>query len=144
MGYFYSATTGGFYPEELTEVYELSEEGWPADAVPVTDEDYASLFAGRDDNKVIIPDDKGYPVLSAPPEPTQEQMVDLARARKATLMDAAGELIAPLADAEVLGVITDDEATRLRTLRELRVQLNRIDAALAPAIDWPEMPSDVA
>lgn len=144
MAYFYSAQTGGFYPEEHRETYEQSEDGWPADAVMISDEQHAALFARREVNLVISPDDKGYPVLSEPSEPTREQVVALARAKKVSMIEAVGGLIDPLADAEILSDITDGEADRLRMLRELRVQLNRIDVTVAPAIDWPELPDDVA
>lgn len=82
-------------------------------------------------------------VFKAPllPEKTQEEQVAEAEAKKAALMQLAGDTITPLQDAEALDMATDDEKAQLTEWRKYRVLLNRIDASLAPDIVWPEQPA---
>ncbi|QBJ32335.1 tail fiber assembly protein [Hafnia alvei] len=58
-------------------------------------------------------------------------------------MSVATNTINTLQDAVDLEMATDDEKDLLTVWRTYRVLLNRINTALAPAIDWPEVP-DVA
>ena len=45
--YYFSSKKCGFYPSSLKSAYEASPEGWPDDAIPVSDDDYYALFAGQ-------------------------------------------------------------------------------------------------
>jgi hypothetical protein len=57
----YFAQDGGFYSVDF--------QGFvPAGSVEVTAEDYASLQAGQQQGKWIVPNGQGYPVLQAPEE----------------------------------------------------------------------------
>ncbi|NKC04297.1 hypothetical protein [Brucella haematophila] len=56
----YSASTRGFYKDTALNA--------PADAVSVSDEDYAALFEGQSSGLEIVPDEKGYPVLADTPD----------------------------------------------------------------------------
>lgn len=64
----YAASTGGFYASEI------HGNNIPADAVEVTDSEYAALFTGQAEGKVIAPDNAGRPVLQDRPPPTAEQV----------------------------------------------------------------------
>ncbi|CUR79999.1 tail fiber assembly protein [Achromobacter xylosoxidans] len=57
-------------------------------------------------------------------------------------MDHAALVIAPLIDAEELGIATDAEAARLRSWRLYRVELSRIDPT-SEEIAWPSYPGKV-
>ena len=50
MPYFYSITTGGFYPESMREEYGPD---WPEDAMPISRAEYQDLRAGLSEGKVI-------------------------------------------------------------------------------------------
>ena len=70
----------------------------------------------------------------------EEQQVK-AEKQKTRLMNAATAAIAPLQDAVDIGEATEQETAYLLAWKKYRVQLNRIDASLAPDIEWPELPS---
>jgi len=60
---FYAASTGGFYdaPENYPD--------FPADALEITDELYAEVFAGQAIGMLIVPDADGLPTAVDPPPP---------------------------------------------------------------------------
>lgn len=80
MSYIYSPVNGAFYNDDLEADYR-SAETWPDNYVSVLDEDYMSLMEGQSDGKIIISDEKGYPVLAEPPAPTYEERVSQATMR---------------------------------------------------------------
>ncbi|WP_336795701.1 tail fiber assembly protein [Erwinia aphidicola] len=143
MKYFYSAKNNGFYPDVLRDEYEQAGS-WPDDLVEISDETYNALFDGQSAGKVITAGDDGHPVLTNPAPPTDEELIAQADSRVKSLMAYATSAIAPLQDAEDLGMQTDDEAAMLKAWKKYRVQLNRVDTSRAGAIDWPEVPGDVA
>lgn len=136
--YFYSAKNNAFYPDVLRDEYEQAGS-WPDDLVEITDDLYDALFAGQSDGKVITPGDDGRPVLTDPPPPTNEQLVAQANSRIKSLMAQATTAIAPLQDAEDLGIQTDSEAAMLKAWKTYRVLLSRITPD-DEMTDWPEMP----
>lgn len=74
------------------------------------------------------------------PPPTQQQLIAIGDAMKDALLIAASEKIAPLQDAIDLNIATDKELVQLNAWKQYRVDLNRIDTANAPDINWPEKP----
>ncbi|EPT8872297.1 tail fiber assembly protein [Cronobacter dublinensis] len=143
MKVFFSATTNGFYPEQMRADYE-QQQCWPDDAREVSVSWYQYLLEAQTGGKVITSNEYGQPVLSDPPPPDKETLAALAASQKAALMRAAGDAIAPLQDAVNLGIATDEEKMRLTEWLQYRVLLNRIDTSAAPDITWPETPGDVA
>lgn len=100
---FYSASTGGFYDEAIhgSRSIDIIDPSWvrpkvngapdmdaipptitianaaskiPVDSVSLTPEQYASLLAGQSEGKVIVPDERGFPVLQEPPAPSSAQL----------------------------------------------------------------------
>ncbi|QCT18477.1 tail fiber assembly protein [Jejubacter calystegiae] len=67
-----------------------------------------------------------------------------AEAEKARLLSVATASIAPLQDAIDLDIATDEEAELLKAWKKYRVLLNRVDTSVAPDIEWPEVPGNVA
>lgn len=72
--------------------------------------------------------------------PSTEELIAIAEATKAKLMDAANKAIAPLQDAVDLGIATDEEAAQLQLWKKYRVLLSRVDTSKAPDVDWPITP----
>ncbi|MGY4028342.1 tail fiber assembly protein [Aeromonas rivuli] len=77
----------------------------------------------------------------APPTPIpteEEQQRELVRR-----LQLAGDAIAPLADAELLGILTPAETSRLTALRLYRVTLSRLPETPGwpTTVDWPELPT---
>lgn len=136
--YFYSAKNNAFYPAILRDEYEQAGS-WPDDLMEISDEAYNALFAGQSAGKVITPGGDGHPVLTDPPPPTDEQLIAQTNSRIKSLMAQATTAIAPLQDAEDLGIQTDDEAAMLKAWKNYRVLLNRVTHEDAK-ISWPEIP----
>lgn len=67
----YSKSTGGFYTEEI------HASSIPFDAVEITDSEYRLLLAGQSAGQRITADATGNPVLQAPPQPTETQLIAL-------------------------------------------------------------------
>ncbi|NYY22372.1 tail fiber assembly protein [Escherichia coli] len=63
-----------------------------------------------------------------------------AEETKNSLMQIAGEQIAPLQDAVDLEIATEEEASLLAAWKKYRVLLNRVDTSTALDIEWPEEP----
>lgn len=136
--YFWSAKENGFYPESMKELYENSPDGWPEDAVEISEELYNSLLEGQSRGKVIASGRDGKPLLSDP-------VIDhtaLAEAEKSLLGSKAEEMILPLQRAVKYGIASEEEMARLKEWEIFSVELSRVDTSLAPEIEWPEQPSN--
>ncbi|WP_436882779.1 tail fiber assembly protein [Enterobacter asburiae] len=136
--YFYSPTTGGFYPLTMKEQYENSINGWPVDAIEVSTEDYRALMDGQENGQVITPDANGKPVLT---DPVVDPVV-VAEGTKRQLLKEAAEKIAILQDAVDLNMATEDEKFLLIEWKKYRVLLTRIKPEDAPNIEWPVKPGE--
>jgi hypothetical protein len=131
--YFYSPSTGGFYLESVHDYI-------PDDAVKIDSETYNSLLSGQEKGLVITADKKGNPQLTHPPALSKTEELALAEAKRASLMAAATVAINPLQDAVDLGEATSEEETQLKSLKQYRVTLNRLDLSTAPNVKWPAEP----
>ena len=65
----YSATTRGFYPEDLLNEYK----NLPDDLVSLTEEEHRALLKGQEEGDEIVPGEGGKPVRQKPQPPTPEQ-----------------------------------------------------------------------
>ena len=61
--YLYSASTGGVYLLSMRPVYEKSKNGWPDDAVSISEKWYYYLKE-KSSTQAIIPNEYGQPVLT--------------------------------------------------------------------------------
>lgn len=102
--------------------------------------DWQKLIIGQSEGKIIGPDKNGFPVLNDPPPLTQEQLISVAGETKSSLMDEASRMIAPLEDAQKLGMASAAEAASLADWQKYRVLLFRVDTSKAPNIIWPAKP----
>lgn len=139
MGYVYSAKNNAFYTDELQADYEASG-AWPGFFVRVTEDDYQAIMKGLADGLVVVSGKNGYPQLSERPAPSPEEQISMAEARRAELLAAAAEKIAPLQDASDLDIATKSEAAQLLAWKAYRVQLSRMVFTGTGEIDWPEVP----
>lgn len=74
--FFYSKSTGGFYDRDI------HGANIPADAVEITAEKHAALFDGQSQGKLIVADERGYPIAIDPPA---AQVLDLLERAKAEM-----------------------------------------------------------
>lgn len=139
--YYFSSKKCGFYPSSLKSAYEASPEGWPDDAIPVSDDDYYALFAGQKKGQIITSDSEGRPSLSAPATLTREQFILIAQEKLTTQLVLAAKAILPLQDSVDLDIATESELLLLKDWKTYRVALNRLDLSTAPDITWPEIPA---
>ena len=140
MAIFYSASKQGFFPDFMKAEYQQAGN-WPDDLTEISDRWFNYLLDKQSAGKVIVPNEYGQPVLANPPEPTQAELISQAESTRAALMVAASAAIAPLEDADKLGIATDDEKAALTRWMHYRVMLNRLDMSAAPSIEWPELPA---
>ncbi|WP_242016187.1 tail fiber assembly protein [Klebsiella quasipneumoniae] len=66
MSYYFSASRNAFYHDQLRSSYELSEDGWPADAIEISDTNYQELISGQSDGQIIMSGEDGKPCLTYP------------------------------------------------------------------------------
>lgn len=74
MGHFYSATAHSFYTSAV------NGKSMPSDAVEITREALVSLLAAQRELKVIVPDERGFPIAVDPGPPSHEQLIEAERA----------------------------------------------------------------
>lgn len=132
--YFYSSVTSGFYVAGVSELI-------PEDAIEVTPDKYNELMRGQAEGKQITSDKDGNPVLTDPPALSKAQQVALAENQKSSLMTEAALAVSPLQDAVDLGDSNPAEEALLKSWKQYRVILNRLDLSKAPDISWPVKPS---
>jgi len=138
--YLYSASTGGFYPVSMKEIYENSINGLPDDLKEVSEADYNALIVGQEGGKRIIADKKGNPILSAQAEPSGEEVINSNNRKKTELVSSATAMINPLQDAVDMEIATKEEAAALKQWKLYRVSVNRIDTT-QKEINWPDIPA---
>lgn len=71
---FYSASANGFFDDEINAAI-------PEDAIEISEEYYAELFAGQASGKIIVADDTGYPRIEDRPAPTPEEQIQINNAK---------------------------------------------------------------
>lgn len=86
-------------------------------------------------------------LFTAPPLTAEEIAAQTAQKiasnveMKANLIEQATIAIAPLQDAVDLDDATDAETASLKSWKQYRVAVNRIDAQTLNEIDWPDIPA---
>lgn len=70
--------------------------------------------------------------------------IDQANQKKVKLVNQADEKLAVLNYAVSLEMETEEEARLLTLWKKYRVLLERVDTSVAPDIQWPEVPDNVA
>lgn len=133
VDYKYSKETNGFYVDGVSDFI-------PEDAVIISVDKYNELMLGQSQGKQITSDKKGNPVLSDPPAATKEQLAIVAEAKRGSLMAEASVAVSPLQDAVDLGDSTAEDEVLLKSWKQYRVALNRLDISKAPDISWPVKP----
>lgn len=140
--YYYSAKTGGFYRESDKEIYEMSPDGWPQDAVAVTAKEYRLLLEGQAIGKVIIAGNSGKPKLIDHiinwQACAEQQRQNLLTAANATIADWRTEL-----QLDVIG--EEDKAALIKWMSYIKavkaLDLTAInDEGEYKAVIWPILP----
>lgn len=101
--------------------------------VEITQEEYQALFDGQALGKIIVPDENGYPVLSDPPAPTEEELADIVRADRNARLSACDWT--QLTDAPLAPEAKTAWAVYRQALRDVPGQ-----AGFPDTIAWPVAP----
>lgn len=131
--YYYSATRRGFYPGSMKESYEKSINGWPEDAVEISEVKYNALLKGQEKGKEITPDINGKPVLT---DPVIDPVV-VAEGTQSSLLKEAEDIICYLERAVKYGMATEEDKLRLEAWEKYSVLLYRVNPENP---EWPEKP----
>ncbi|ELY3758401.1 tail fiber assembly protein [Cronobacter turicensis] len=141
--YLYSASTGGFYPIQLRDVYESSPGGLPVDVVEISHTEHEKLMEGQAAGKVISPDENGQPILT-------EQFIDwqaCAESARSALLTEANSITSDWRIELMLGSITQEDKIKLIAWLNYIKQLKAVDLNLVTdesslnSIKWPVKPS---
>ncbi|MGR9883313.1 tail fiber assembly protein [Escherichia coli] len=135
--YYFSATTLGFYPEEMKAEYE-AHGTFPSDVVEVVDE-------VRDEYNFTPPAGKqlgsegGYPAWV---DFTAEQLINAANEDKRERINQANDYInsKQWPGKAAIGRLKDDELAQYNVWLDYLDALEAVDISTAPNINWPEIP----
>lgn len=141
----------------MSNAYALIEDGIVTNTIVWEGPEVAPVDFGEGVTYAEIPDSEGNQpstgwlydgqVFSAPPLTAEEIAAKKAQKiasnieMKAYLIAQATIAIAPLQDAVDLDDATDTETASLKSWKQYRVAVNRIDANTADDIAWPKQPS---
>ena len=130
---FYSKSTGGFYTREI------HGDNIPTDAVEITEAKHAAMLESQSQGKRIVADEKGYPVLQDPPQPTTEQLADTARAERDRLVESVRWRIERHSDELALGI---EPTEPLEPLLQYAQDLRDVpqQEGFPEAVEWPQCP----
>lgn len=138
--YFWSARESGFYPESMKTLYEDSPDGWPDDAVKITEEIYNSLLAGQLNGKVITSDSNGNPILTEPVIDWSQK----AELRRQSLLSSANARISLWQTKLLAGrELTDEQKTALNVWLDYMDKLETLNFSSIDSkedydgFDWP-------
>lgn len=142
MSIYYSAERNGFYAYSLKAEYYNSVEGWPDDALKISNAEYERLIRGRNNGKEIVADSNGYPTLIDPVIDWQA----CAENQRQSLLTEATAATSDFRTELQLGIISDEDKTALirwmEYIKEIRaLELSCIcDEDDYKSINWPKVP----
>ncbi len=112
----------------------------------ITFEQYEAAIQGMCDGLIVVVEDGQFFLVQPPPPevvlPSDDEMRAMAQAQRDQLLAVAAMRIAPLQDAQDLGMATETEQAALLAWKKFRIDVNRVDqqAGWPRAINWPEEP----
>lgn len=138
MKHYYSPGTNAFYAADLW------PHPLPADAVQVTDEDYAALQARVSEGGWIVADDTGRPTVIAPDlSVSAEALAAMARRRRDAAIAKVRWMIERHTDEVALGIAPSLASAEFITLLQHVQALRDVpsQSGFPAAITWPEPPA---
>ncbi|AOL12120.1 tail fiber assembly protein [Enterobacter sp. HK169] len=138
--YLYDARTNAFYPFGLQADYEAAAM-WPENGVEI-DEETFSEFQKPPISKMRVAGDDGHPAWADIPPLTDEEQNAMADSQKQLLIDQANEYInsKQWPGKAAMGRLKDSEKSQYNDWLDYLDELEAIDTATAPDIEWPERP----
>lgn len=138
--YLYDARTNAFYPFGLQADYAAAGM-WPENGVEI-DEETFSEFQKPPTGKMRVAGDDGYPAWADVPPLTHEEQIAMADSQKQSLIDQANEYInsKQWPGKAAMGRLKDSEKSQYNDWLDYLDELEAIDTATAPDIEWSERP----
>jgi hypothetical protein len=113
----------GFYLDQIENSVEITDEYWQ------------ELLNGQSNGKQITSDENGYPILVDPPLPTQEELVNKARAKRDTLLREVVDAMNPMR----WEVLTEQQKDAWRAYRQALLDVPQQEGFPSNTV-WPEVP----
>ena len=133
---YFSASRRGFFLDDYIKDGTYGSN-LPNDLILMTSDENNIYRLGNPEFGYMLGDDGGRPAWVNIPMGT---MNDIFESERKGRMSNVNDEITILQDAIDLGMSTDEEKTRLLTLKKYRVLLARVDISNAPNVAWPEYP----
>lgn len=132
MTTYYSKSTKGFYPEDI-----FADNERPSDCVEITLEYQQELLRGETEDKIIIADENGYPILADKPKPTPEQLAVIVRNKRDSELSWF-DSVCYRNQFYWAGLSADTQAVRL----QFRTKLLNVpeQSGFPESIEWPIRP----
>jgi hypothetical protein len=125
---FYSKSTGGFYDAAI------HGDNIPSDAVEITSEQHVALLEGQSQGKCITADADGYPTLTDPVPPNEDELKAACKAEaKQRLVDTDFSQV-----ADVVTILTNKAE-----FDAYRAAVRALYLAPVVAPTWPTRPTAV-
>ncbi|MEQ5119486.1 tail fiber assembly protein [Morganella morganii] len=139
MNIFFSGSNLSFYDGSMKQDY-VTAGTWPDDAIEMTDKERGTYWMQRAPDGKVLGRKKGRPVWVDIPQPTHNELVQQARAKKEFLISEVESETSMLRTKLALGRIKEDEKALLNAWLDYLELLEAIDTSLAPDINWPLKP----
>ncbi|TWA69746.1 phage tail assembly chaperone [Azospirillum baldaniorum] len=133
MARYYAASTGGFYDADR------HGRAIPADAMAISEADFAAVMAGQGAGKQIVPGPDGRPMLADPPAPTDGEMAAIVRAERDRRLDAVAWRISRHERETRLGQVPTDDLAALDGYMQALADVPE-QAGFPHAVVWPTEP----
>lgn len=141
--YIFSPSKNAFYPFELKTSYEATDS-WPEDGVDVEDSIFIEFTGIPPEGMIRGVSDKNMPVWVLRPEPTHDELIANAEAKKQYLIEQANDFInsKQWPGKAALGRLKDPEKEQYNLWLDYLDALEAVDSSSAPDINWPESPEE--
>lgn len=104
-------------------------------STPIEDDYWQELLEGQSNGKRIITDEKGCPILANHPDPTIEELVERARAKRDTLLKEVVDAVNPMR----WEALTETEKQAWRIYRQALLDVPQQEG-FPTSITWPIQP----
>lgn len=137
--FLYSATTNLFYPTAVIHLYKNAGT-LPDDAIEISDTDASKFMGDAPVGKVRCAGPNGSPTWNNTPPPTHEEQVAIAEQKRQELLIKANTVTADWRTELALGIISDDDKSKLTAWMQYIKAVKVVDTSVAPNIAWPDKP----
>lgn len=137
---FFSSSMNGFYDSRLINEYKASNT-LPEDIIKMTDDEVATYYMVTPPAGKRLGTINNRPGWIDIPPPTHEEQVAIAEQKRQKLLIQANTITADWRTELALGIISDDDKSKLTAWMQYIKAVKVVDTSTAPDITWPETPA---